>query len=33
MAINRMRSGYIVGTVTSVDIQEIVKSGGEVVEI
>ena len=31
--INRMRNGYIVDTLTSVDIQEIVKIGGEVIEI
>ena len=31
--INRMRNGYIVDTLTSVDVQEIVKIGGEVVEI
>ena len=31
--INRMRNGYIIDTLTSVDIQEIVKIGGEVVEI
>ena len=30
---NRMRNGYIVDTLTSVDIQEIVKIGGKVVEI
>ena len=33
MEINRMRNGYIVYTITSVDIQEIVKIGGEVKEI
>ena len=31
--VNRMRNGYIVDTLTSVDIQEIVKIGGKVVEI
>ena len=31
--VNRMRKGYIVDTLTSVDIQEIVKIGGKVVEI
>ena len=31
--INRMRNGYIVDTLTSVDIQEIVKIGGKVIEI
>ena len=31
--INRMRNGYITDTLTSVDIQEIVKIGGEIVEI
>ena len=31
--INRMRNGYIIDTLTSVDIQEIVKIGGKVVEI
>ena len=31
--INRMRNGYIIDTLTSVDIQEIVKIGGRVVEI
>ena len=31
--INRMRNGYIVDTLTSVDIQEIVKIGGRVIEI
>ena len=29
----RMRNGYIIDTLNSVDIQEIVKSGGKVVEI
>ena len=33
MEINRMRNGYIIDTLTSVDIQEIVKIGGKVVEI
>ena len=28
-----MRNGYIIDTLTSVDIQEIVKIGGKVVEI
>ena len=31
--VNRMRNGYIIDTLTSVDFQEIVKIGGEVVEI
>ena len=31
--INRMRNGYIVDTLTSVDIHEIVKIGGKVIEI
>ena len=31
--INRMRNGYIIDTLTSVDIQEIVEIGGKVVEI
>ena len=31
--INRMTNGYIIDTLTSVDIQEIVKVGGEVIEI
>ena len=31
--INRMRNGYIIDTLTSVDIQEIVKIGREVIEI
>ena len=31
--INRMRNGYITQVVTSVDIQEIVKIGGKVIEI
>ena len=31
--INRMRIGYIVDTLTSVDIQEVVKIGGKVIEI
>ena len=31
--INRMRNGYIIDTLTSVDIQEIIKIGGKVVEI
>ena len=33
MEINRMRKGYIIDTLTSVDIQEIVKIGGRVIEI
>ena len=33
MEINRMRNGYIIDTLTSVDIQEIVKIGGKLVEI
>ena len=31
--VNRMRNGYIIDTLTSVDIQEIVKIGGRVVQI
>ena len=31
--INRMRNGYITQVLTSVDIQEIVKNGGKVIEI
>ena len=31
--INRMRNGYIIDTLTSVDIQEIVRIGGRVVQI
>ena len=31
--VNRMRNGYIIDTLTSVDIWEIVKIGGRVVEI
>ena len=31
--VNRMRNGYFINTLTSVDIQEIVKIGGKVVEI
>ena len=33
MEINRMRNGYIIDHLTSVDIQEIVKIGGKVIEI
>ena len=32
MEVNRMRNGYIIGTLTSIDIQEIVKIGGKVIE-
>ena len=31
--VNRMRNGYIIDTLTSVDIQEIVKIGGKVIDI
>ena len=31
--VNRMRNGYIIDTLTSVDIQEIIKIGGQVIEI
>ena len=31
--VNRMRTGYIIDTLTSVDIQEIIKIGGKVIEI
>ena len=30
--VNRMRNGYIINTLTSVDIQEIVQIGGKVIE-
>ena len=33
IGINRMRKGYTINTLTSVDIQEIVKIGGRVIEI
>ena len=33
MEINRVRNGFIINTLTSVDIQEIVKIGGKVIEI
>ena len=33
MEINRLRNGYIIDTLTSVDIQEIVEIGGKVIEI
>ena len=33
LEVNRMRNGYIIDTLTSVDIQEIVKIGGKVIEI
>ena len=33
MEVNRLRNGYITDTLTSVDIQEIVKIGGKVIEI
>ena len=33
MEIIRMKNGYIQDTLTSVDIQEIVKIGGKVIEI
>ena len=33
LEVNRMRNGYIIDTLTSVDIQEIVKIGGKVYEI
>ena len=33
LEVNRMRNGYIIDTLTSVDIQEIVKIGGRVIEI
>ena len=33
IGINRMRNGYITQVLTSVDIQEIVKVGGKVIEI
>ena len=33
MELNRMRNGYIIDHLTSVDIQEIVKVGGKVIEI
>ena len=31
--INRLRNGYIIDTLTSVDIQEIVKIGGKIIQI
>ena len=31
--VNRMRNGYIIDTLTSVDIKKIVKIGGKVIEI
>ena len=31
--VNRMRNGYIIDTMTSVDIQETVKAGGRVIKI
>ena len=31
--VNRMRKGYIIDTLTSADVQEIVKIGGKVIEI
>ena len=31
--VNRLRNGYITDTLTSVDIQEIVKNGGKIIEI
>ena len=33
MEINRMRNGYIIDTLTSVDIQDILKIGGKVIKI
>ena len=33
LEVNRMRNGYIIDTLTSLDIQEIVKVGGKVIEI
>ena len=33
LEVNRMRNGYIFDTLTSVDIQEIVKIGGRVIQI
>ena len=33
LEINRMRNGYVIDTLTSVDVQEIVKIGGRVIEI
>ena len=33
LEVNRMRNGYIIDTLTSVDIQEIVKIGGRVIQI
>ena len=33
LEVNRMRNGYIIDTLTSVDIQELVKIGGKVIEI
>ena len=31
--VNRLRNGYIIDTLTSVDIEEIVKIGGKVIEV
>ena len=31
--VNRMRNGYIIDALTSVDLQEIVRTGGKVLEI
>ena len=31
--INRMRNGYVIDTLSTVDIQEIVKIGGRIIEI
>ena len=33
IAVNRMKNGYIIDTLTSADIQEIVKIGGKVIQI
>ena len=33
MEVNRMRNGYIIDTLTSIDIQEIVKIEGKVIEM
>ena len=33
MEINRMRNGYIIQTFTSVDLQEIIKINGKVIEV
>ena len=31
--VNRIRNGYIIDTLTSVDIEEVVKTGGDVIQL